>query len=191
MPEINGFEVCKRLKENEATREIPVIFITGVCDSESEKMGLNLGAVDYVSKPFSPAVVKARVKNHLTLQSSLNQLKRQNRVLQEAEELRKQVDGVTRHDMKSPLNGIIGFSDFLLGANDIPAHHLQSLRIIRQEGYRALHMVNLSLGLLKMEHGTFTLSPVEVDLVSVLHDIRTDLENIIQAKQFRLKGFAG
>lgn len=189
MPEMNGFDVCRRLKENETTREIPIIFITGVCDSESEKMGLDLGALDYVSKPFSPAVVKARVKNHLTLQSSLNQLKRQNQALQEAEELRKQVEGITRHDMKSPLNGIIGFSDFLLEAKDIPARHLECLRIIRQEGFRALHMVNLSLGLLKMEQGTFTLAPVEVDLVPVLYNIFADLENIIQPKQLEIKVF--
>lgn len=74
MPGMNGFEVCAALKTNEATCDVPVIFITGVCDPESEKMGLDLGAVDYVSKPFSPAVVKARVRNHLMLQATLLQL---------------------------------------------------------------------------------------------------------------------
>ncbi|CAK0744035.1 conserved hypothetical protein [Gammaproteobacteria bacterium] len=183
MPEMDGFEVCRRLKANKTTQDIPVIFITGVCDPESEKTGLDLGAVDYISKPFSPAVVKARVKNHLTLQSSLLQLKKQNQALQEAEELRKQVEGITRHDMKSPLNGIIGFSDFLLMANDIPSHHLEYLRIIRRQGFRSLHMINLSLELLRMEQGTFTLVPKEVDMVAILHEIGSDLERLIKEKQ--------
>jgi len=67
MPEMDGYEVCKRLKENELTRKIPVIFVTGKTDEEYEFRGLELGAVDYIAKPFSLPIVKARVKNHLEL----------------------------------------------------------------------------------------------------------------------------
>ncbi len=114
------------------------------------------------------------------------QLKSQNKAIQEAEELRRQVDGITRHDMKSPLNGIVGFADFLLSADDIPPHHMDAVRIIRQEGMRALHMVNLSLGLLRMEQGTFTLVPKEVDLVPILCDLQCDLSDLIQGKRLTL-----
>ncbi|MFC1726492.1 adenylate/guanylate cyclase domain-containing protein [candidate division KSB1 bacterium] len=67
MPEMDGYEVCRRLKENERTRKIPVIFITAKSEVEDEQKGLEYGAVDYITKPISPPIVKARVKNHLEL----------------------------------------------------------------------------------------------------------------------------
>jgi len=67
MPEMDGHEVCARLKKDEATRDIPVIFVTSHTDSEEETKGLALGAVDFIAKPVNPAVVRARVKTHLTL----------------------------------------------------------------------------------------------------------------------------
>ena len=67
MPEMDGYEVCARLKADEATKEIPVIFITGLSDAEDEAKGLGLGAVDYITKPINPDLVRARVRNHLEL----------------------------------------------------------------------------------------------------------------------------
>jgi putative two-component system response regulator len=65
MPEIDGLEVCKRLKDNEDTKDIPIIFVTSMTDPANEEMGLQAGAVDYISKPVSPPIVRARVKIHL------------------------------------------------------------------------------------------------------------------------------
>ncbi len=67
MPEIDGYEVCARLKADKKTEAIPVIFVTALASEENEAKGLELGAVDYITKPFNPALVKARVKNHLEL----------------------------------------------------------------------------------------------------------------------------
>jgi DNA-binding response OmpR family regulator len=67
MPEMDGYEVCTRLKADLETREIPVIFLTGQTEVEDETKGFEVGAVDYIHKPFSPAVVKARVQTHLVL----------------------------------------------------------------------------------------------------------------------------
>ncbi|MFT7243922.1 MAG: putative two-component system response regulator [Candidatus Azotimanducaceae bacterium] len=67
MPEMDGYEVCRQLKENPATARIPVIFITAKSQDEDEQKGLGLGAVDYITKPFSPAIVEARVRTHLAL----------------------------------------------------------------------------------------------------------------------------
>src|SRR5215831_6346300 len=67
MPEMDGYEVCLRLKADPVTREIPVIFLTAQTEAEDETRGFQVGAVDYVHKPFSPAVVKARVHTHLVL----------------------------------------------------------------------------------------------------------------------------
>lgn len=74
MPEMDGYEVCMRLKAEPSTREIPVIFLTGQTGAEDETRGFEVGAVDYVHKPFSPAVVKARVRSHILLRESGAQL---------------------------------------------------------------------------------------------------------------------
>ena len=67
MPGIDGFEVTKKLRANKATESIPVIFITGLNSAGEEERGLNLGAQDYIHKPFSPEVVKARVDTQLKI----------------------------------------------------------------------------------------------------------------------------
>lgn len=74
MPEMDGYEVCKRLKDNETTKNIPVIFVTALSESEDEARGLKLGAVDYITKPINPDLVKARVKNHLELKRHQDKL---------------------------------------------------------------------------------------------------------------------
>jgi sigma-B regulation protein RsbU (phosphoserine phosphatase) len=77
MPEMDGYEVCSRLKADATTREIPVIFLTGQTSPEDETKGFDVGAVDYVHKPFSPAVVKARVHSHILLREARAQLAKQ------------------------------------------------------------------------------------------------------------------
>ncbi len=74
MPEMDGYEVCKRLKAEKRTSNIPVIFITAKQDEDDEARGLGLGAVDYIRKPFSPSIVKARVQTHLELEKHRNRL---------------------------------------------------------------------------------------------------------------------
>ncbi|MDK2954622.1 MAG: hypothetical protein PWQ57_118 [Desulfovibrionales bacterium] len=76
MPEMDGYEVLKRLKRNHRTRNIPVIFVTSKNQLEDEIRGLSLGAVDYISKPFYVPIVKARVKNHMELKRKTDLLER-------------------------------------------------------------------------------------------------------------------
>ena len=77
MPEMDGYEVCRRLKAAPATKDIPVIFLTGQTEIADETKGFECGAVDYIHKPFSPAVVAARVQTHLALREARQRLARQ------------------------------------------------------------------------------------------------------------------
>ncbi len=77
MPGIDGYEVCRRLRDRTRTRNIPIVFITARSDEEDEAQGLDLGAVDYITKPFRPAMVKMRVKNHLELKRHRDDLQGQ------------------------------------------------------------------------------------------------------------------
>jgi sigma-B regulation protein RsbU (phosphoserine phosphatase) len=77
MPEMDGYEVCRRLKANPDTRDIPVIFLTSQTEADDETKGFEVGAVDYIHKPFSAAVVKARVRTHLMLREAHAQIAQQ------------------------------------------------------------------------------------------------------------------
>jgi putative two-component system response regulator len=88
MPGIDGYEVCRRLKADPATAEIPVIFLTAKVEVEDEQKGFDVGCVDYITKPISPPIVLARVKTHLLLKSARDFLKDQNAFL-EAEVARR------------------------------------------------------------------------------------------------------
>jgi putative two-component system response regulator len=81
MPEMDGYEVCSRLKENVATARIPIIFITAMDDVENKSKGFDLGAVDYITKPFQVVEVKARVRTHLFLTHAMQALANQNKIL--------------------------------------------------------------------------------------------------------------
>jgi putative two-component system response regulator len=91
MPGMDGYEVLAKLRENPATREIPVIFITAVVGAEDEDKGLQLGAVDYITKPIKPVVVHARVRTQLQAKQARDWMKNQNAML-EAEVSRRMAD---------------------------------------------------------------------------------------------------
>ena len=67
MPEMDGYEVCRRLKADPKTRDVPVIFVTAMSEVDDETRGSSLGAVDYITKPIRPPIVQARVRTHLSL----------------------------------------------------------------------------------------------------------------------------
>ena len=75
MPGIDGYEVCRRLKAHQVTRDIPVIFLTARSDTDDERLGLALGAVDYITKPISPPILLARVATHLALKATADFLR--------------------------------------------------------------------------------------------------------------------
>ena len=77
MPNMDGYEVCRQLKASVDTRDIPVIFVTALTDGQAEAFGLELGAVDYLTKPVQSAIVRARVHNHLELKQARDSLSRQ------------------------------------------------------------------------------------------------------------------
>ncbi|MDP2893869.1 MAG: diguanylate cyclase [Sulfurimonas sp.] len=74
MPQMSGYDVCKILKSSSETRNIPIIFVTAKNDTMDEEYGLNLGAIDYIKKPFHPAIIKIRVKNHMDLKLKSDKL---------------------------------------------------------------------------------------------------------------------
>ena len=91
MPDMDGYEVCTQLKADRKTKDIPVIFLTGLTHVEEETRGFDVGAVDYIHKPFSPAVVRARVQTHLALREIRQQLAQQLLMIQQELETASQI----------------------------------------------------------------------------------------------------
>jgi len=96
MPGMDGYEVCRRLKKDSSTSDIPVIFLTALTELESKTRGFELGAVDYITKPFEIVEVKARVKTHLTLKYAREFLANQNAILEQKVEERTRELALTR-----------------------------------------------------------------------------------------------
>ncbi|MCB2312597.1 response regulator [Clostridium tagluense] len=121
MPGMDGYEVCRRLKANKLTADIPIIFLTAMTDIISKSKGFQLGAVDYVTKPFEILEVKARVRTHLSLKLAKYELLEKNQILEEkAVELQAMVNELeafsytVSHDLKSPLRAIEVYSRIIL-----------------------------------------------------------------------------
>lgn len=178
MPGMDGYEVCRRLKASSRTRDIPVIFITARGNAADETRGLEAGAVDYLAKPINPLVVRARVRTHLALLRTRRELEAKNRELEEAARLRDDVERLTRHDLKSPLNAIINLPDLIRSVGgEMSEKQLEFLGMIQASGYRMLTMINASLDLFRMERGIYAFDPREVDLAAVIGRILRELRD--------------
>jgi signal transduction histidine kinase len=106
MPEIDGFEVCRQLKKNPAAADIPIIFLTAKAETTNVVKGFEIGAVDYVTKPFNPAELLARVKTHLELKFARETLKG-------LINARDKFFSIIAHDLRNPLQNLILSSDLL------------------------------------------------------------------------------
>lgn len=110
MPEMDGYEVCRRLKENQTTARIPVIFITAKTSVEEETKGLEIGAIDYIAKPISPPIVKVRIRNHLELKRHADMLFALTEELAEKNQL---LERVAREDTQTGLANRRHFNEII------------------------------------------------------------------------------
>lgn len=187
MPEIDGFEVCKKLKADPDTAKIPIIFITALGDHKDEEIGLSLGAVDYISKPLQSAIVRSRVKTHLDLQLAIKALAQQNEILQENSKLREEVELITRHDLKGPLTALLNIPALIMADGNFSSDQREMLQTVEQSARRMLEMINRSLDLVKIEMKTYELNAVPVDLYESVRRILRELTSLSSFRQLKFK----
>jgi len=183
MPEMDGYEVCEQLKADERTRDIPVIFLSALDDVADKVKAFSIGGADYITKPFQKEEVLARVETHLNQRRMHKQLEKQNKELVEAARLREDVERITRHDLKTPLNSIIGFPRIIMTNDNLPAKHLEYLTIIEESGLMMLNMINLSLDMFKMERMTYKFKPEPVNVLPLIRKIINDTGSIVMTKK--------
>jgi two-component system, sensor histidine kinase and response regulator len=168
MPDMDGYEVCRRLKANPQTLDIPIIFVTVLSEEGQEATGLNLGALDYITKPFNRDIVLARVRNHMELI--------------EAHRLKQDVNRIISHDMRNELAVIINCPDILLRSTNLDTEQRKLISKIRQSGFVLLNLVNLELQLYKMERGLYQFRPCAVDVYAILDTILECKEEFCRQK---------
>jgi signal transduction histidine kinase len=159
MPGIDGFETCRKLKSQENTRDVPVVFITARAEPEDVIQGFGEGGVDYITKPFNHSEVLARVKTHLKVQQLIRQLGLKNEQLKELNELKNKFIGMASHDMRNSLGAIKGYSQILNeDKNDLPEETKeQFLGFIFKSSENMLKMVNELLDVSMIESGKLQL----------------------------------
>ena len=114
MPEMNGVEVCQRLKSDERFSDIPVIFLTASTEISNLQECFDAGAVDYVTKPFNAAELKARVRTHLELKFAQDQLREYSAKLQNLHNEKNEFMSIAAHDLRSPLSNIYSSAKIIL-----------------------------------------------------------------------------
>lgn len=111
MPGMDGFAICQQLKQNNVTRDIPVIFMTALTESVDKVKGFAVGGVDYITKPLQHEEVLARVNTHL-------QLRKMQKDLEELNATKDKFFSIIAHDLKNPFTGLVSLSEFLLKSID-------------------------------------------------------------------------
>ena len=167
MPDMNGYEVCERLKADETLREIPVIFVSALNETLDKVKAFGAGGVDYVTKPFQFEEVDARVRAHLELNRQRRELKDGYQRLRELERLRDNLIHMVVHDLRSPLSAVYGTLDIL--TRSVSLSRDPKLVELAQMGLRVtsdvLEMVKQLLDISRMEAGQMPIHRTEGDLV--------------------------
>ncbi len=189
MPDMDGFEVCRRIKSNERIRHIPVIFLTAKTDIDDIIKGFRCGAVDYITKPFNATEVDARVQNHLKLKHALNELKVTNHKLNELNATKDKFFSIIAHDLRSPFTSILGYSELLI--QQIKENNFESISqyagIIEQSSKKAMDLITNLLEWARSQTGRIAFTPEKLDMVQLVDETARMFEQIAFLKNISIK----
>ena len=170
MNEMDGFELCETIKKDDEIKRIPVIFVTGRDKVEDKIRGLNLGGVDYVTKPFNEHELRARIQTHLELASAKVKIERQAAKLSQDNLLLNRMFSIIGHDLRSPLSAIKMQLDFIIGgiidvkSDDFVEKTIYNLSSTSDEAFKLLD--NL-LGWAKSESGVLQVIEEDIQLLQI------------------------
>jgi two-component system, sensor histidine kinase and response regulator len=206
MPGLNGFDTCRKLKENPATEKIPVIFVSANNDTENILKGFEAGGVDYAAKPLVESEILARVALHLELaelrstleekvQTRTKELEKANNQLTQSKEiveasLRVKNDFFARvsHEFRTPLNAIIGFSELLQMnfENTLTENQIKDIDNINDAGKALLKMFENILKLTELESGDIDLEIEPVEIIPLWQHVTHSYSNYALEKNIEV-----
>ncbi len=203
MPEMDGYEVCRRLKANEQLECIPVVFVTALGDVNDEARGLELGAVDYLTKPVNVHIARQRIRNLIRMEQLRKQVEAQRDHLEHMVTARTQALSIAKdaaetanraktaflanmsHELRTPLSGIIGMIELVMRKLDDP--DLKS-RLMKADkaAHDLLVIINDVLDISKIEADRLILEHVDFRLGEVLENVRSLMQVRAEEKQLLL-----
>jgi signal transduction histidine kinase len=189
MPEVNGFEVCSTLKKDLLYQNIPIIFLTAKSDKEDVVNAFDLGAVDYITKPFNRKELIARVRTHLSLKRTKDELEKKNLELEKALEMKDEFLSLVSHEFRTPLNVIssaIQALSYIYGS-ELPYKAKQYLSMIRQNTFRQLRLVNNLLDITRVNAGRFKVNKKNIDIVFLTNAIVESVHTYAAQKTIDIK----
>ncbi|MGD1717275.1 ATP-binding response regulator [Dapis sp. BLCC M172] len=200
MPDMDGFEVCQKLKANPTTRNIPVIFITALADTDNKIKGFELGAVDYITKPFQEQEVLARVKTHLQLALLTQNLEQEVAMkvfsLEQAKQAAEAANKAKSlflanmsHELRTPLNAVLGITEGLQDEvfGSMNEQQMKALQIIESSGTHLLELINDILDVTKIESGQLELSCTPTAVAPLCKSSLAFIKPLAQKKAIQLK----
>jgi len=184
MPGMDGYEVCRRLKGDPSTRGIPVIFATAMGEVEDETFGLDLGAVDYVIKPFVIPIIMARVRTHLQLKRQRDELVGMANHLEQLNHAKNKFLGMAAHDLRNPLVLIRAISDLFIGLDlgALTEEQLEYSIMVRSASEEMLALVNDLLDISTIESGDLILRLQYASFSELLKE-RINMNRVIAGKK--------
>ncbi len=190
MPHMDGYSVCQILKNDPSTRDIPLMFITILTEGADQSRGFALGAVDYITKPFHPAVVLARVKTHLRLKNALNTLSERNRELENMLNLRASVERIVRCDFKKPLEEIMETAYSILEKPAYATLPILEFRKILSQSFHLMREINRSVDLWKLERNIYPVFRKTVDISRIIGMVRMEMDDSLRKANVNLEYLA-
>jgi len=176
MPGIDGYEVCRHLQKDEMTRDIPVIFLTAKADTKDETKGLQLGAVDYITKPINPDILKVRIKTHL-------QLKQNKDTISKISQEQKELIHILCHDLLNPIGFVVSILEM---SKDTPEFWEEMKGHIEAAMNNSMEMINLVRTIVALDENKveLELKPHSLDLL--LHDSISIIQSKLSEKNLQL-----
>jgi two-component system, sensor histidine kinase and response regulator len=190
MPGMDGFETCQRLKSDEKTQDIPIIFMTALADTVDKVKGFQLGAADYITKPIQHEEVLARVKSQLHFTHLKNQLEARSLELEKRNMELDAFAHTVAHDLKNPLNAIINYTEMLIEEclpDTSPDQEMRdTLHKVEQSGRKMVSIIDALLLLAGVSKQT-NLATQPLDMADIIEQVIQRLSYMINEYQVNIK----
>lgn len=180
LPDISGFELCKKLISHHKNHYIPVIFITVRSDKNSLLEGFKSGAVDYIYKPFDEFELLARIRTHLELKFSKEQIIKEKQKAVQSDKLKSVFLSNMSHEIRTPMNAVIGFSELLKYTEYSEEQKEKYIDIVIHNGNKLIKLIDDIIDISKIEAGELKTSKTKVNVDNIFKDIYSSYSALLE-----------
>ncbi|MDV7138339.1 hybrid sensor histidine kinase/response regulator [Maribacter sp. TH_r10] len=186
MPKLDGFELCENLKSHHVLKEVPIIFLTGLNQTENKIKGLQLGGVDYITKPFNKQELIARIRTHVSLVKAKQKIELQSQKLEQDLVIKNRLFSIIGHDLRSPLSAIKMQLDFILRGIIDPSDKKfvdSTIHNLANTTDEAFNLLDNLLNWAKSESGVLSIIDEKINLKEIVEQNERLIKMALDDKQ--------